>query len=382
MIQYITAGESHGKALTAIVNGLPAGIDVDEGFINEQLQARQLGYGRGGRMKIESDRVEILGGVRKGKTIGAPVSIAVWNKDWENWQDKNPEPVLKPRPGHADLTGVYKYDLTEDVRHILERSSARETAVRVAAGAIARLFLREFGIETLSYVVNWGGIAIPESGDPLPEIRKRIAGNDLRCLCDAALEKQIKEHIDKTRETGDTLGGLIRTMIAPMPPFLGSYTSWEKKLDARIARTVFSIQAMKGLDFGLGSLAATRSGSEVHDEIFIDKETKRFYRKTNNAGGIEGGMSNGSPIVFTTAMKPIPTLMKPLRTVDLLTMLPAEAVTERSDVTAVAAASVVIENCVAMDIAEALMERYGSDSVESIKRSFENDPALKKFMWK
>lgn len=380
MIEWMTSGESHGKGIFVTIAGLPAGLAVDTAFVDAQLAARQKGYGRGGRMKIETDAVEVLAGVRHGVTIGSPVTLAVWNKDYENWKNKTPEPVVKPRPGHADLTGAFKYGLEADVRDVLERSSARETAARVACGALARLMLREFGIGVFARVVDFGGVVADETGLDWKTIVLRASESDVRCAANEETLRAIHERIDEARLSGDTLGGVIETVVSPAPPMLGSYAEAGKKLDARIARTVLSIQAMKGIEFGLGFGYAGTPGSLAHDEILSGR--KGFSRETNRAGGIEGGMTNGRPVVFRAVMKPIPTLMKPLRTVNLATGKIDSAATERSDVTAVPAACVVIENAVAVDFADALMERYGSDDLKSVLRNFANDPTLKKFDWR
>jgi chorismate synthase len=376
MIDYITSGESHGKGIFVTISGIPSNLLIDENFINNELKRRQSGYGRGERMKIESDKIEILSGVIKGKTTGAPVTLAIWNKDYENWKDKETPPVLCPRPGHADLTGGYKFNHLDDLRKVIERSSARETAGRVAAGAIAKLFLKEFDIEIFSHVVNWGGIEIDTSKLTLEEIKTLASQSEVNSACDKETEQKIKEMIDKAKIEGDTIGGIIETIIFPCPPFLGSYQTYYDKLDAEIARAVLSIQAIKGIEFGLGFKYANISGKNAHDEIFYDVEKQKYYRKTNRAGGIEGGMSNGMPIIFRSVMKPIPTLMSPLKSVNIKTKEPTVAIKERSDVTAVAACGVVIENVVAIVIANALISRYGGDELEIIKRNFKSDKLL------
>ncbi len=381
MIEYITSGESHGKGMTVTIKGIPSNLKIDETYINRELSRRQGGYGRGARMKIESDRTEIISGIIKGKTNGAPITLIIWNKDYENWKNKESEPVLKPRPGHADLIGAYKYGLTDDMRQVLERSSARETAARVAAGSIARIFLEEFGIEIISHVVNWGGITVDTAPLSIDEIKRKAEASELRSAGSPEKEAEIKALIDKIKVEGDTIGGIIETIIRPVPPFLGSYQNSCEKLESNIARTVMSIQAVKGIEFGIGFLNASTSGKDAHDEIFFDGKKKQYYRRTNRAGGIEGGMSNGNPIVFRAVMKPIPTLMSPLKTVNVKTKKDESAATERSDVAAVAACGVVIENAAAVDIANALMARYGSDDLNLIKNNFKNDPALKEFRW-
>jgi chorismate synthase len=382
MIEYITSGESHGRGMSVTIKGIPSNLKIDEDFINSQLNSRQSGYGRGERMKIESDRVEILAGITNGFSNGSPINIIIWNSDYENWKNKVPEKVLRPRPGHADLVGAYKFGLTDDIRRVLERSSARETAARVAAGAVARLFLKEFGIEIFSHVVNWGGIKIDTSKLTVKEIKARVLASDLHSACDEETGTKIRAMIDAARKAGDTVGGIIETIVSPIPPFLGSYQTDGEKLDANIARTVLSIQAVKGIEFGIGFAYASTTGRDAHDEIYYSDSGKQYYRKTNRAGGLEGGMTNGREIIFRAVMKPIPTLMTPLRSVNIKTKSPENAVTERSDTTAVAACGVVIENAVAVDIANAIISRYGSDDLELIKRNFRGDPALELFRWR
>ncbi len=376
MIEYITAGESHGKGMFVILKGVPSNLKIDEEFINNELSRRQKGYGRGGRMKIETDKVEILSGVWKGKTTASPITLAIWNKDYENWKGKETPTILEPRPGHADLIGGYKFNHLDDLRKVLERSSARETAARVAGGAIAKLFLKEFGIEIFSHVVNWGGIEIDTSKLTFEEIKKLSMASEIQSACDKKTEEKVKKLIDEARENGDTIGGIIEVIVDKIPPFLGSYQTYEEKLDAQIAKAVLSIQAIKGIEFGLGFKYAYTRGKKAHDEIFYNG---KYHRKTNNAGGIEGGMSNGMPIVFRAVMKPIPTLMSPLSTVNISSKEKVEAVKERSDVTAVGACGVVIENAIAFVIANALIERYGGDDLILIKQNFENDKFLKEF---
>ncbi|MCX7821025.1 MAG: chorismate synthase [Brevinematales bacterium] len=376
MIEYITAGESHGKGMIVIIKGIPSNLIIDENFINSELSRRQKGYGRGARMKIETDKVEILSGVWKGKTTGSPITIVIWNKDYENWKDKAPTPILEPRPGHADLIGGYKFNHLDDLRKVLERSSARETAARVAGGSLVKLLLKEFGIEIFSHVVNWGGIEIDTSHLPLEEIKNLAFQSEIQSACDKTTEERVKKLIDEAKQNGDTVGGIIEVIVNNVPPFLGSYQTYQEKLDAKIAEAVLSIQAVKGIEFGLGFKYAYTSGKKAHDEIFYDG---KYYRKTNNAGGIEGGMSNGSPIVFRAVMKPIPTLMSPLSTVNISSKEKVEAIKERSDVTAVGACGVVIENSIAFVIANALISRYGGDDLNLIKENFNNDKSLKYF---
>jgi len=382
MLRYLTAGESHGPQLTAIIEGMPAGVPVSAELINRELRRRQQGYGRGGRMKIESDTVEIMSGVRWGATIGSPVTLVVQNRDWPNWQEKmSPLPehrddtiaVTRPRPGHADLSGVLKYD-HKDARNVLERSSARETAVRVAVGAVARQFLMEFGIRIGGYVTEIGGVAAAVPDLSLGERWCLAEKSELFC-CDSATDAAMKEAIDAAKADGDTLGGVVEVQVLGCPPGLGDYTQWDRKLDARMAMALMSIQAIKGVEVGIGFEAARRPGSLVHDEIFRDEArlelgaTSAYFRPTNNAGGIEGGMTNGEPIVLRAAMKPIPTLYKPLRSVDMRSHEPFEAAVERSDSCAVPAALVVAEAVVALEIANAFLEKFGGDSLTEIRRN-------------
>lgn len=384
MLRYLTAGESHGPQLTAIVEGVPSGLKLTEEAINLDLARRQSGYGRGGRMVIEKDTVQILSGVRWGETIGSPVTLAVQNRDWVNWEEKmSPHErhrdenirVTRSRPGHADLPGAKKYN-HRDVRNILERSSARETAVRVAVGAVGRAFLAVFGIEVCGFVVELGGISAERNGLSLEQMKEFAATSELATF-DTAAEERMKQFIDGAKEAGDTVGGVVEIVVSGAPVGLGSHVQWDRKLDARLAMAVMSIQAIKGVEIGLGFDAARRPGSQVHDEIYYDLarlaqgEATGYFRKTNNAGGIEGGMTNGEPIVIRAAMKPIPTLYKPLRSVDLLTREPFEATVERSDCCAVPAAAVVAEAVVAVEIANAFLEKFGGDSMAEVRRNYD-----------
>ena len=384
VFRYLTAGESHGPQLTAIIEGLPAGVAVRAGGINRELARRQQGYGRGGRMKIETDTVEILSGVRWGETLGSPLTLVVKNRDWENWSGKmSPLPedrdetiaVTRPRPGHADLTGVLKYDHA-DVRNVLERSSARETAVRVAVGGVARQVLEAFGIRIGGFVSRIGAVAASPPALPLEALWLVAAESELFC-CDRSADESMKQAIDAAKAAGDTLGGVVEVQVTGCPPGLGSYTHWDRKLDARLAMALMSIQAIKGVEVGMGFGVAELPGSRVHDEIFHDAgqikagATTHYYRATNHAGGIEGGMSNGEPIMVRAAMKPIPTLYAPLRSVDMKTHEPFEAAVERSDTCAVPAALVVAEAVVAIEIAAAFLEKFGGDSLVEIRRNFE-----------
>jgi len=403
MLRYLTAGESHGKCLTGILEGVPANLSITEGDINKELARRQTGYGRGNRMAIEKDKAEITSGVRFGRTPGSPITIMIQNRDWENWKEVmsiesgqwsvvSGQCVTRPRPGHADLAGALKYG-HYDIRNILERSSARETAVRVAVGAICKRFLDEFGIRVMSWVVEIGGVSIDtrhETQDTrlksgvlsLESVFSLAESSDVRCP-DKKISEKMRKAIDKARKNGDSLGGIFEVAVTGVLPGLGSHVQWDRKLDANLAKALMSIQAIKGVEVGMGFEVAGRFGSEVHDEIFYKPGqgtrgkgqeswplVPRFYRKTNNAGGIEGGMSNGEPILLRAAMKPIPTLYKPLRSVDINTKRSFQASVERSDICAVPAASVIGEAVVALEIANAFLEKFGGDSLDEIKRNY------------
>jgi chorismate synthase len=382
MFRYLTAGESHGPQLTAIVEGVPSGLPITEEMINADLARRQRGYGRGGRMQIEKDTVDILSGVRWGKTIGSPITLCVKNRDWVNWQEKMSPyerhrdeqiAVTRARPGHADLSGAIKYN-HHDVRNILERSSARETAVRVAVGALAKALLARFDIMVYGFVVELGGIRANRPNISLVDLYALANGSELFTY-DAVAEAEMKRFIDSMKEAGDTVGGLVEVTVSGCPAGLGSHVQWDRKLDARLAMALMSIQAIKGVEIGIGFEAARVPGSKAHDEIYFDSTRiahgagSGFYRKTNNAGGIEGGISNGGDIIVRAAMKPIPTLYKPLRSVDIVTKEPLEATVERSDVCAVPAASVVAEAVVAIEIANLFLEKFGGDSMDEIRRN-------------
>ena len=379
MLRYLTAGESHGPQLTAIIEGLPAGLQISGEAINKDLARRQQGYGRGGRMQIETDRAKILSGVRWGETLGSPLTLAVINLDWENWCEKmSPDPkfrdesiaVTRPRPGHADLTGAIKYH-QRDVRNILERSSARETAARVAVGGVAKELLKSFGIAVHGFVAELGGIKADRGGLTLAEIIEKAAASELFTY-DLPAEAAMKLHIDAMKAAGDSVGGVVEIVVSGLPPGLGSYVQWDRKLDARLAMALMSIQAIKGVEVGIGFAAATLPGSMVHDEIVYDEGAASFRRVSNRAGGIEGGMSNGEDIVLRAAMKPIPTLYKPLRTVDINSKGILEATVERSDICAVPAAAVVAEAVVAIEIAAAFLEKFGNDSMLETRRNYDN----------
>lgn len=376
MIRYLTAGESHGPALVCIVEGLPANLLINLERVNLELFRRQQGYGRGRRQQIEKDKIDILSGIRFSKTLGSPVSFILPNKDWANWTSimaietgDSKKTVTKPRPGHADLAGAMKYDF-DDMRNVLERSSARETAMRVAAGAFAKELLYSFGIKIQSHIAQLGPIkAAADSKLKLEHLNEIADKSPVRCL-DKTAEKLMIDFIDKTKTEGDTAGGIIEIIISNVPPGLGSYVQWDRKLDAQLAQALMSIQAIKGVEIGAGFDAARLPGSKVHDEIYYQDNS--FKRKTNNAGGIEGGMSTGENIVLRIAMKPIPTLMKPLFSVDIKTKEPYKAHIERSDVTAVPACSVIAEAVVAPVIANAFMSKFGSDTLEDIGTSYKS----------
>ena len=380
-MEYVSAGESHGPALTAIVTGVPAGLSISEKNINSDLARRQGGYGRGGRQKIEKDRVQVLSGVRFGKTLGSPVCLSIKNDDWENWTDRmavfGDEPTdlvreVTPRPGHADLLGVLKNDQT-DCRNILERSSARETAIRVAASGIDREFLAEVGVEVYSYVVSIGGVGMIEE-DPMRDAADyrplAIEMSELRCPDEEATEA-MKARIDEAKELGQSLGGTFRVVVNGLLPTLGGFEEARNRLTSKLGGALFSIPAIKGVEFGIGFKNAEVLGHEAHDEIYLDKK-KGFMRRTNRAGGLEGGMTTGMPLIMTVAMKPIPTQIDPLNTVNIDTLEVDKASTERSDVCAVPAASVVAEAEVAFIIAQAYLDKFGSDNMTDIKANIES----------
>ncbi|HEY5593968.1 MAG TPA: chorismate synthase [Nitrospiria bacterium] len=379
MLRYLNGGESHGKLLLAILEGMPAGVPLTEAEVNRDLARRQKGYGRGGRMRIEQDQVAFVSGVRKGVTLGSPIGLQIENKDWKNWQQimaADPgEPVTqrvvtKPRPGHADLVGAIKYAHT-DIRNVLEKASARETAIRVAVGAVAKSLLSPFGITVVSHVREIGGIQAETGRMTVDEIRAAAEESEVRCADAAAAEKMVGK-IREAKEKGDTLGGVFEVIINNVPIGLGSYSQWDRRLGARLAFALMSIQAMKGVEVGMGFEAARRFGSEVHDEIFYDESGGGFYRKTNNAGGLEGGITNGQPIVLRVAMKPIATLYSPLKSVDIKTKEAFEATVERSDICTVPAAGVIGEAVVAFELAAAMLEKFGGDSLSEMKRNYDS----------
>lgn len=379
-LRYLTAGETHGPQLTAIIEGLPSNMKVDFEELNFQLHRRQKGYGRGRRMQIEKDTAEFVGGIRHGYTTGAPVALVVENKDWTHWRNiMNIEPIEgndeekrrihRPRPGHADLNGGLKYNL-KDLRNVLERSSARETTVRVAVGALARQLLSEFGIEVAGRVLRIGEIEAPYEDLPLEELRTRTEASSVR-VTDEATEKKMEAYIEQIKQEGDSIGGIVECIVEGVPIGLGSYVQYDRKLDGRIAQAVMSINAFKGVEIGIGFEAGTIPGSQVHDEILYTEE-KGYHRATNRLGGFEGGVTNGMPIKVRGVMKPIPTLYKPLQSVDIDTKEPFTAQVERSDACAVPAASVVMEHVVAFEVAKAFLEKFGGDSIEEIRANLDN----------
>jgi chorismate synthase len=370
--RFMTAGESHGPGLTAVVEGMPAGLELTRDDIDRDLARRQLGHGRGGRMKIEKDRAEITAGIRHGRTLGSPVALRIENRDYANWEERmNPWPVDAevdevhlPRPGHADLAGVQKYGHT-DVRNVLERASARETAARVAAGALAKALVRELGVTVLSHVTRIGTVAAPEPEALCPEDFEGVDDSPVRCIDAAASEAMVAE-IDEARRANESLGGIFEVRAFGLVPGIGAHTSWEERLDGRLAQAVMSIQAMKGVGIGDGFALAERVGSQAHDEIFWSPE-HGYHRETNRAGGLEGGMTTGDPLVVRAAMKPLPTLTKPLRSVDIETKEPAQALRERTDSCTVPAAGVVGEAMVALVLAAAYREKLGGDHIDDVR---------------
>lgn len=378
MFRFETAGESHGECLVAALTGLPAGIPISLEAVNRELWRRQQGYGRGGRMQIETDRAEIVAGVRHSFTIGAPIAVLIRNRDWANWTEALPveggeedrkKPVTRPRPGHADLAGAIKYDL-RDARYVLERASARETAARVALGALAKAYLRQFGIQVLSHVIAVGGVRLDRAAD-WEEIESLSRKDDILLGCvDAAVEERMKAVVDEAYRSGDTVGGVFEVVARGVPPGLGSHISWDTRLDGRLAQAIVSIQAVKGVEIGMAEEGAASFGSRVQDTIHYDQAERRFRRGANRAGGVEGGMSNGEPIVVCGLLKPISTLRRPLESVDLATRESVLAAYERSDVCAVPAAGVVGEAMTALVLAQAMAEKFGGDSLTEAKRNF------------
>ncbi len=382
MLKFYTAGESHGQALLAFVSGLPASLPVDLNFINHELHRRQLGYGRGGRQKIEKDRADIFAGVRHGQTIGAPIALRIENRDWANWQKILPveataesagkeRKLLAPRPGHADLAGSQKFNF-HDARYVLERASARETAARVAAGAFAKLLLREFGTEIASHTIQVGHVRL-ERGASWKEIQAVSADLDspLRCI-DAATQEKMKAEVDSALKAGNTVGGIFEIVVHNVPVGLGSHAQWDEKLDGRLAQALMSVQAVKAVEIGSGVAAAGSYGSEVQDEISYDKSARRFRRSTNRAGGLEGGITNGEDVVIRGYLKPISTLRQALHTADMVTKEPVEAAYERSDWCVVPAGAVAGEAMIALVLADAFLQKFGGDSLSEMRRNFDN----------
>ena len=384
-LRYLTAGESHGKCLNAIIEGVPAGFTIDKGFIDNELKRRQVGFGRGGRMLIETDTVEIKAGVRHSKSMASPISLEIKNKDWENWQiamnaeaqdlsDENiaqiinSKKITKVRPGHADFAGAIKYDF-DDIRNVLERSSARETTTRVAVGAICKLILKEFNITGFSHVTEIGEITANTGTMSFDEIKTKAEQSDLRCADDKAYEK-MKSEIIKAQENGVSLGGKIQVVFENLPIGLGSYVHWDKRLDGKLAQALMSIPAVKAVEIGLGSNSGKQDGAKIHDEIFY--ENNKVSRKTNNAGGLEGGMTNGEPLVITLTMKPIPTMKKALQSIDLFSKEAYSAHFERADVCAVPACGVVAEAMCAYILANEFLAKFGSDNIDEVKTNYNN----------
>lgn len=366
MLRYWTAGESHGKTLIAMVDGFPAGLSIDTDFIDQELRRRQGGYGRGGRQRIETDRVEVLTGIWKNRTLGSPIALQVVNRDYKL---ERLDDIQRPRPGHGDLTGAIKY--LGSVRGILERASARETAARVAAGALAHTLLQAFDVHAIGYVVELGGVRIPPQDGTMEARRELRESSDIYSL-NPGMDAEIRDLIDNTRKSGDTLGGVVEVRVEGLPFGLGTHAQWDRKLDGRLAHAVMAVQAIKGVEIGLGFEAARRVGSEVHDPIEYDAEQADtsnlgYVRPSNNAGGLEAGMTNGQPLVIRAAKKPISTLAKPLPSINLESKDVEEAAYERSDVCAVSAASVIVENVVAFEVAAALIDKFGGDSLEEMQ---------------
>ncbi|TCJ05501.1 chorismate synthase [Cytobacillus praedii] len=386
-MRYLTSGESHGPQLTTIIEGLPAGLPLLDTDINFELARRQKGHGRGRRMQIEKDTVQIVGGIRHGYTLGSPVGLVVENNDWKHWtkimgqdpiapdeEEEIKRKITRPRPGHADLNGALKYG-HRDMRNVLERSSARETTVRVAAGAVAKKILKELGIEVASHVIEIGGVssAIKEY-ESLEKLKEITEDSPVRCL-DPVAEKKMMDAIDEAKQQGDSIGGIVEVIVEGMPPGVGSYVHYDRKLDAKLASGMMSINAFKGVEIGIGFEAASKPGSEVHDEIAWSEE-RGYYRKTNRLGGLEGGMTTGMPIIVRGVMKPIPTLYKPLQSVDIESKEPFSASIERSDSCAVPAAAVVAENVIAWELAAALVDQFYSDRLQTLKETVDKQRAF------
>lgn len=388
MLRMLTSGESHGPQITAILSGIPAGLALVAADIDRDLKRRQGGYGRGGRMKIESDRVKFVSGVRHGRTLGSPLTMVIENRDWKNWgtimaiepvEKTGEREITRPRPGHADLAGIQKF-AHDDARNILERASARATATQVAAGGVCKVLLDQFGIKIVSHVVNLGGIAANAEGLTFEEIAERAERSDVR-VADPSVQDEMKALIDKCKQEGDTVGGIFEVIATGLPVGLGNVMNWDEKLDGMIGHLLMSMQAIKGVEIGGGFRTAVRRGSEVHDAIYHTEEAGElppghgpsggFYRKTNNAGGLEGGMTNGEPLIVRVAKKPISTLMRPIASVDFRTRKAMDSSKERSDVCALPAAAVIGEALIAYALAWAFLEKFGGDSMEEVRRNYD-----------
>lgn len=380
LLRYLTAGESHGRGLVGIIDGIPAGLEIEASFINAQLARRQGGYGRGGRMKIEKDEVEIISGIRHGKTLGSPISFLIWNRDWKNWSeamraepggDEQLKSVQVPRPGHADYVGAVKYG-HKDVRNVLERASARETAARTALASVARKFLEEFNIHIASRVISIASVVDAETAENI-QVEKLNALTDaspVRCL-DKESEKEMMAVIDAARKTGDTVGGVVEVRVSGLPIGLGSYAQWDRRLEGELSSALMSLNAIKGVEVGLGFEGARSLGSKAHDELFWNEDKTLVTRKTNRSGGIDGGISTGETLVVRAAMKPLSTLMEPLRSINLKTKEEVLAHIERSDVCAVPAAAIIGESLVALVLADAFLTKYGGDSLLEIRAHYQ-----------
>ena len=380
-MRFLTAGESHGKGLIGIIDGYPSGVFINLNFLNQELKKRQIGFGRGGRMSIEKDTVEVLSGIRKGKTTGSPISFIIYNKDWKNWNDtmqielsgkaskEAEEKLLEPRPGHADLTGFVKYRL-DTIRDVIERSSARETAVRVCIGGFSKIILNMMGIRVYSYVNQIGKVILKKEVTLDKETIKLIEKSEVRCP-DGDISLKMREEIIKAKKYGDSLGGRFKIIAAGVPPALGSYSNWDRRLDGKIAASIMSIPAIKAVEIGEGFSSASKSGLGFHDEIFYDKDSG-FFRKTNRAGGLEGGITNGEDIIIGATMKPIPTTTKGMRTVNIKTKKQAISIKERSDVCAVPSAAVVGEAMLSIEILKAILEKFGKDNIDEIMENYRN----------
>ena len=368
MLRFLTAGESHGEGLVGIIEGLPAGLTIKEEGIDSLLKRRQAGYGRGSRMKIERDQIKILSGLYRGETIGSPLALYIENKDWAMWKEKENPKVRVPRPGHADLAGTWKYGF-DDIQKVIERASARETAIRTSIGAVTKMLLAEFDIEVIGHVIGIGQIISPQSHLPLAQIKKAVQSSPVFCADPKSSERMCRQ-IDRAKSKGDTLGGVFEVLVTKVPPGLGSYVHWDRRLDGRLAQALLSIPSVKGVEIGEAIENSQRYGAEVHDQIFI--RNGRIHRKTNRAGGIEGGVSNGEIISVRGFVKPIPTLGNPLDSVDLRTRKMTKAPPVRSDVCVVPAISVIGEAVVAWEIAQSFMEKFGGDSLRDMKESYQN----------